>query len=303
MTKISAEDEKTSISFSLEIFPPRTSTGNEDLLKQLPLLEAIKPRTLCVTSGAGGSNKGRTLETIKALDGAASANPTAHLTCAGSSKEETHNSLDQYARENIFNIVALRGDPNEATTNTSDIDEYGGASEFVSGIRNRRDGHKFHISVAAYPETHPKAHSKKADIANLKAKIDHGADLILTQFFFEPDIFFRFMDDIGKVGIEAPVAPGIMVISNFERICNFASKCGASIPSWMAERFSDLPPGSDQANAIAEELAVTQCSALADQGIRMFHFYTLNRIDLTTPICQSLINTYGSTDKMNRSQL
>jgi len=298
MTEISTENQKSSMSFSLEIFPPQTSKGNADLLKQLPLLEAIKPRTICVTSGAGGSNKGRTLETIKALDGASSADPTAHLTCLGSSKEETHNSLDQYAREIIFNIVALRGDPNEKTAAASDIDEYKSASEFVSGIRSRRDGHKFHISVAAYPETHPKAHSKETDIANLKAKIDHGADLILTQFFFEPDIFFRFLDEIGKVGIEAPIAPGVMVISNFERICNFAAKCGASIPDWMTKRFSGLAPGSDQANAIAKEIALDQCSALADQGIRIFHFYTLNRIDLTASICQSLITTYGSAENI-----
>ncbi|MCH1512368.1 MAG: methylenetetrahydrofolate reductase [Acidimicrobiales bacterium] len=302
MTKISREDQKASLSFSLEIFPPRTDSGNKVLLQQLPLLETIKPRTICVTSGAGGSNKGRTLKTIKALDGAASANPTAHLTCSGSSKEETHNSLDQYASENIFNIVALRGDPSEKMINTSDVDEYENAAEFVSGIRSRRDGHKFHISVAAYPEIHPKARSKEADVANLKAKIDHGADLILTQFFFEPDIFFRFMDDIEKVGIEAPIAPGIMVISNFERICNFASKCGASIPEWMTERFFGLAPGSDQANVIAEEIALDQCSALADQGIRKFHFYTLNRIDLTAPICQSLMNTYSSAQNMDSSQ-
>jgi len=282
------------LSFSLELFPPKTDKGSENLLAQIPLVNAIGPRTLCVTSGAGGTGNNRTLSTIKAIEGKTNVPLTAHLTCIADDRSETQHLLDDYAEESIFNIVALRGDTNEAEIGPPDVDSYGNAAALVRGIRSRRDGDQFHISVAGYPEVHPKAYSKKADLESLKTKVGEGADLIISQFFFDPEIFLRFLDDTERFGIDVPIVPGIIVISDFSRISNFAAKCGAHIPDEIAHRFSTVDAGSEEANSLAGEVATQQCLQLIESGVRTFHFYTLNQLDLVVPICESLLNEFSS---------
>ena len=298
MNKITEKVPETSVAFSFELFPPKSDTGNRNLLTQMQLVERIKPRALCVTSGAGGTGNNRTLETIKSLESAGGSNLTAHLTCVGSTKSQTQHSLDRYAQEGIFDIVALRGDLNENHHDLSTQDSYGNATNLVRGIRNRSDGDQFHVSVAGYPETHPKATSEKADLENLKGKVNEGADLVLTQFFFDPTIFFRFIESTDRLGIHVPVVPGIIIASNFHRVFNFAEKCGTHVPDSIIKKFDEVESGSETANRIATEITLQQCSQLLENGIRMFHFYTLNRLDLVVPVCESIQGDIPSSPKL-----
>ena len=297
MAKNYVKSRKEHLSFSLELFPPKTDRGRESLLGQIPLVESIKPRTLSVTSGAGGTGNNRTLSTIKAIKEKTDVPLTAHVTCIADDKVDTQHSLDEYTDEGIYNILALRGDPNESEPDSPAIDSYGSAAALVRGIRSRSDGDQFYISVAGYPEVHPKAQSKKTDLESLKTKVAEGADLIITQFFFDPLIFLKFLEETEESGINAPIVPGIIVISDFSRIANFAAKCGTHIPDWIAGRFAGIEPGSEEANSLAEEITTQQCSQLMEHGIRMFHFYTLNRLDLVVPICEKLLGGYSSQSK------
>ena len=298
MKKISEKTSKPPIEFSFELFPPKSAAGETNLHNQIQLVERIKPRTLCVTSGAGGSGNNRTLETIKSLESAGSVNLTAHLTCAGATKTQTQYSLDRYAHEGIFDIVALRGDLNENHHGLSNLDGYGNATNLVRGIRNRSDGDQFHISVAGYPETHPKARSEKADLENLKRKVDEGADLILTQFFFDPEIFFRFIESTDKLGIHVPIVPGVIIASNFHRVFNFAEKCGTHVPDSIVRKFDGVESGSETAKRIATEITLQQCSQLLEKDTRMFHFYTLNLLDIVVPVCEWLQGNIPSSPKL-----
>ena len=293
------EVREGTLSLSVELSPPKTDAGLQNLQTQISLLDTINPRTICVTSGAGGTDNIQTFSTIKHLEKYTSAPPTAHLTCVANTKSETQKTLDQYSKEDICNIVALRGDPKETSGTSAPPNGYANAAELVRGIRDRQDGNRFHISVAGYPEVHPKAKSKKADIESLKVKIDEGADLILTQFFFDPSNFFSFLEDLHKSRIDVPVVPGIILISDFPRIRNFAAKCGANIPDWISNRFTDTEIGSESANAIAEELALQQCTTLIENGVQMLHFFTLNRLDLTVRTCESLLNEFCSLKASN----
>ena len=283
--------------FSFELFPPKSEIGEKNLLSQIHLVERIKTRAICVTSGAGGSGNDRTLKTIKSLENNVSSNLTAHLTCIAATKNQTHQSLDRYAQEGIFNIVALRGDLNEDQNDLTTLDSYGNAANLVRGIRNRNDGDQFHISVAGYPETHPKAKSRKSDLENLKEKVDAGADLILTQFFFDPVTFLQFIEDTDRVGINVPIIPGLIIPSNFHRVFKFAEKCGTHIPDSLIKKFDGVESGSETANRIAAEITLQQCSHLSENGIRSFHFYTLNRLDLVVPVCELLQEGISSSPK------
>ncbi len=297
MEKISEQISETDTEFSFELFPPKSETGEKNLLNQIHLVDRIKTRALCVTSGAGGSGNDRTLQTIKSLENKTNSNLAAHLTCIAATKNQTQKSLDNYAQEGIFNIVALRGDLNEDQNNLTTLDSYGNATNLVRGIRNRSDSNQFHISVAGYPETHPKAKSRKSDLENLKGKVDEGADLILTQFFFDPIVFFQFVEDTDRVGINIPIIPGLIIPTNFHRVFNFAEKCGAHIPDSIVKKFDGVESGSETANRIATEITVQQCSQLSENGIRSFHFYTLNRLDLVVPVCEILQEGISSSPK------
>ncbi len=283
------------LSFSLELFPPKTDKGVKNLLRQLPLVEDIQPRTVCITSGAGGTGNNRTLSTIRTIQSHTNIPPTAHLTCVANEKKEIQDSLNEYAQEGIYRIVALRGDPNEQDPLPPPTDSYGDAAALVQGIRNRSDGDLFHISVAGYPEVHPKAQSRKSDLLNLKRKVDEGADLILTQFFFEPEIYLQFVEATENLTIDVPIVPGIIVISDFPRISRFAAKCGATIPKWITDRFTNFDADSKDTTSLAKQIAIQQCSKLIENGVRTFHFYTLNQLDLIAGICETLQSEHAPT--------
>lgn len=292
MSKKGKERDKAGIFFSLELFPPRTDKGSEVLFSQLPLVERIKPRTICVTSGAGGTGNNRTLSTIKSIKPQTDIPLTAHLTCIGSRRSETQQALDEYAEERIYNIVALRGDLDTTESHPSADDSYGSAAALVRGIRSRRDGNQFHISVAGYPEVHPKAQSRKADLDILKRKVEEGADCILTQFFFDPVIYLQFLEATERLRIDVPIVPGIIAISDFPRISSFAEKCGATMPEWIVDRLASIDPRSEDAISLAKEITIQQCSQLIENGVRMFHFYTLNQLGLIASICETLEKEY-----------
>lgn len=281
------------LSFSLELFPPKTDKGTANLLRQLPLVEKINVRTITVTSGAGGSGNNRTFSTVKSIRSKTTAPPTPHVTCIGNDKNETQHILDLYAEERIYDILALRGDTNEVEVASPANDSYGTAASLVRGVRERSDGDQFHISVAGYPEVHPKAQSRKADLDNLKRKVDEGADLILTQFFFDPKTYLDFLVDTEALGIDTPIVPGIILLTDFPRISSFAEKCGATIPDWITGRFTNIEPNSNDAVSLAKEITIRQCSELVENGVRMFHLYTMNRLDSIASICETLQNEFA----------
>ncbi len=281
------------LSFSLELFPPKTDKGTANLLRQLPLVEKINVRTITVTSGAGGSGNNRTFSTVKSIRSKTTAPPTPHVTCIGNDKNETQHILDLYAEERIYDILALRGDTNEVEVASPANDSYGTAASLVRGVRERSDGDQFHISVAGYPEVHPKAQSRKADLDNLKRKVDEGADLILTQFFFDPKTYLDFLVDTEALGIDTPIVPGIILLTDFPRISSFAEKCGATIPDWITGRFANIEPNSKDAVSLAKEITIRQCSELVENGVRMFHLYTMNRLDSIASICETLQNEFA----------
>ena len=281
------------LSFSLELFPPKTDKGTANLLRQLPLVEKINVRTITVTSGAGGSGNNRTFSTVKSIRSKTTAPPTPHVTCIGNDKNETQHILDLYAEERIYDIIALRGDTNEVEVASPANDSYGTAASLVRGVRERSDGDQFHISVAGYPEVHPKAQSRKADLDNLKRKVDEGADLILTQFFFDPKTYLDFLVNTEALGIDTPIVPGIILLTDFPRISSFAEKCGATIPDWITGRFANIEPNSKDAVSLAKEITIRQCSELVENGVRMFHLYTMNRLDSIASICETLQNEFA----------
>ena len=274
---------------SFEYFPANTDAGTEQLIRTAGTLADVAPRFVSVTYGAGGTTQERTLRSIQAISPVAGAPIAGHLTCVGASRSEIHEVVDAYAAAGVRHIVALRGDaPADATDGGVHPDGYTTAAELVAGIRSRDDGDSWRISVAAYPEIHPKAASAAADLDNLAAKFDAGADEALTQFFFDTDAFLRFHDAARDHGIDSPIVPGIMPVTDFGKISNFAGRCGTRIPGWMSELFDGLDDTPEIRAMVATTLAVEQCRRLAEHGITSLHLYTMNRADLSAAICRSL---------------
>jgi len=277
---------KTDVEVSFEFFPTSTHAGADNLSDCARALDQLAPSFFSVTYGAGGSTKDRTNDTVANVRASTSSDVAAHLTCIAATKDETHGVLDSYRESGIHRIVALRGDPPDGADQTAS--GYVDAAELVEGIRGRTDGSIFDISVAAYPETHPKAVSRAKDIDNLKRKLDAGADRAITQFFFNTDEYFRFTDDCRSAGISAPIIPGIMPITNFERVSGFASRCGTTIPPWMPELFGGLDKAPEIHSLIAATVAAEQCRQLSEHGVRQFHFYTMNKPELSLAVCRTL---------------
>lgn len=277
----------TDIAVSFEFFPPKTEKMQETLWNSIKRLEPLGPRFVSVTYGAGGSTRERTHDTVVRIRRETSLEPAAHLTCVGSSRAEIDAVARAYWDAGIRHIVALRGDPPEGIGQkyTPHPEGYAYASDLVAGLKKIAD---FEISVAAYPETHPEAPSPEADIENLKRKIDAGATRAITQYFFDVDDFRRFMDRVRAAGIDVPIVPGILPVTNFAQVVKFSRMCGATIPDWMAELFEGLDDDPETRKLVAATLAAEQCRALAADGVREFHFYTLNRADLTFAICHIL---------------
>jgi methylenetetrahydrofolate reductase (NADPH) len=273
------------IEVSFEFFPPKTEKMEETLWASIARLAPLGPRFVSVTYGAGGSTRERTHATVVRILKETSLTPAAHLTCVGASCAEVLEVADRYWDAGIRHIVALRGDPPEGQTYEAHPDGFAYAVDLVKGLR---DAHDFEISVAAYPETHPQAPSPAADLDNLKRKIDAGATRAITQFFFDAEVYFRFMDRVRAAGISVPVVPGILPVTNFAQVTKFAGLCGAAVPGWLARRFEGLDEDPETRRLVAATVAAEQCRALQDGGVREFHFYTLNRADLTYAICHIL---------------
>ena len=274
------------VAVSFEFFPPKGPKGAETLRKTAAQLEGYSPDFVSVTYGAGGSTQDTTLATVAELNERPALNVASHLTCVGASKDTVHQVAEQFLERGITRIVALRGDGGPPGTPFEPHPEgYRNAAELVAGLQKVAD---FDISVAAYPEVHPDAVSAEADIDNLKRKLDAGANRAITQFFFRPEAFFRFRDKAVAAGITAPIIPGILPVSNFKSAKKFAQSCGAQVPASMEKLFTGLDDDAQLRTNVATTLAAEFCGQLYAGGVRDFHFYTLNRAEITSGVCHLL---------------
>jgi len=274
------------IAVSFEFFPPKNEKMEAQLWEAVETLAPLRPEFVSVTYGAGGSTRTRTHATVERIIREAGLPAAAHLTCVEASRDEIREVAEQYWEVGVRHIVALRGDP--TTPGGSFVphpDGYASAAELVAGLKRIAP---FEISVAAYPETHPEAQSAEADVDNLQRKLDAGADRAITQFFFDPDHFFGFRERLAARGIDAPLVPGILPVSNVAQTRKFAAQCGAAIPAWMEGLFEGLDERPDARKLVAATLAAEFCRRLYAGGVRDFHFYTLNRAELAYAICHLL---------------
>lgn len=279
-------DTRGDIAVSFEFFPPKTATMEATLWASVGMLAPLAPRFVSVTYGAGGSTRERTHALVERITRDTPLKAAAHLTCVEASCEEVDAIARAYWEAGVRHIVALRGDPPRAGERFCPrADGYSGAAELVAGLKRLAN---FEISVGAYPEGHPEAASPQADIDHLKRKLDAGATRAITQFFFEPDIFFRFRDACAAAGITAELTPGILPVVNFAQAAKFAAQCGASVPAWMARQFEGLDDLPAARQLVAATIAAELCRRLYAGGVRHFHFYTLNRAELAYAICHLL---------------
>ena len=269
--------------FSFEFFPPKTPEGAEKLSKVRDTLGALNPKYFSVTFGAGGSTQQGTFDTITSIQ-EAGFNAAPHLSCIGSTKENIREILKSYMDKGINRIVALRGD---MPSGTHDIGEFRFANELVDFIRNETNDH-FHIEVAAYPEFHPQATSAEDDLNNFKRKIEAGANSAITQYFFNPDAYFRFVDDCEDLNIAVPIVPGIMPITNYTQLARFSDMCGSEIPRWIRKRLESYGDDKDSIKAFGEEVISEMCQQLLEAGAPGLHFYTMNVTAPTLAIWKNL---------------
>jgi len=268
---------------SFEFFPPKTAQMEESLWAAIRRLEVLAPRFVSVTYGAGGTTRERTHETVCRIQSETGLTAAAHLTCIGATRAEVDEVARHYWDSGIRHVVALRGDPPEGDARYEPHrGGYPYAVDLVAGLRKVAD---FEISVAAYPETHPEARSATVDLDNLKRKIDAGATRAITQFFFEADSYLRFRDRAGAAGIDVPIVPGILPVTNYRQLLGFAGRCGAAVPDWLGAAFEGLDDDVDTRRLIGAAIAADQCRRLRAAGVNEFHFYTLNRADLTYAVC------------------
>jgi methylenetetrahydrofolate reductase (NADH) len=270
---------------SFEFFPPKTDALEHQLWTCIRRLESLGPRFVSVTYGAGGSTRVRTHATVARIVQETCLVPAAHLTCVGATRAEVDEVARQYWEAGVRHIVALRGDPPPGSAYEPHPGGYAYAADLVAGLKRVAD---FEISVAAYPEMHPAAINAGADLDNLKRKLDAGATRAITQFFFDLSGFLRFMDRVRKAGVTIPISPGIMPVTNFKGLKKMAGPIGIQLPGWLANLFDGLDKDPDTRRLLACSVATEMCARLAEEGFSDFHFYTLNRADLTYAICRVL---------------
>ncbi|MGB5512321.1 MAG: methylenetetrahydrofolate reductase [Woeseiaceae bacterium] len=276
--------ERPSVSF--EFFPPNSEQMEATLWDSIGRLAELEPRFVSVTYGADGSTRERTHAAVARLVAETNLTPAPHLTCIGAARGEIDDIAREYWDMGVRHLVALRGDaPKDSGRYEPAADGYAYASDLVAGLRKIAD---FDISVAAYPEVHPEAPDADFDLDNLKRKLDAGATRAITQFFFDVDLFLAFRDRCAAVGIESSIVPGILPITRFPQLERFASMCGASVPDWLRDRFAGLDDDVETRQMIAASVAIEQARILEKEGIDEFHFYTLNRSELTYAICHAL---------------
>jgi methylenetetrahydrofolate reductase (NADPH) len=272
---------------SFEFFPPKTAEMETTLWEAVTRLAPLAPSFVSVTYGAGGSTRERTHATVKRIIAETPLAPAAHLTCVAADRAEVDRVIRSYVAAGVRHIVALRGDPvgGVAERYAPHPQGYRNAADLVAGIKRIAD---IELSVAAYPEKHPDSPSVEADIDMLQAKVDAGAGRAITQFFFDNDLYFRYLDRVRARGITIPVVPGILPVQNFKQMRVFAERCGASVPAWLSDRFAGLDADAATRRLIAAAVAAEQVVDLVDRGITDFHFYTMNRADLVFAICHLL---------------
>lgn len=280
------ETSKTNIDVSFEFFPPSTAAMEKTLWDSIEHLGVLNPRFVSVTYGADGSTRERTHAAVGRILTETDLTAAPHLTCVGASKAEIDEIAREYWDMGVRHIVALRGDPaKDANGYSPHPDGYAYASDLVAGLKKIAD---FEISVAAYPEVHPEAASAADDLDNLKRKLDAGASRAITQFFFDVERYFRFRDICAQAGIESEVVPGILPITRFPQLQRFAEQCGATVPAWLRERFDGLEDDPETRKLIAASVVIEQVALLKKEGVEEFHFYTLNRHELTYAICHAI---------------
>jgi methylenetetrahydrofolate reductase (NADPH) len=289
------------INVSFEFFPPKTEEMERTLWEAVTRLAPLSPNFVSVTYGAGGSTRERTHATVKRILDETALVPAAHLTCVAATREEVDAVVRNYWEVGVRHIVALRGDPTGGVgaRYTPHPGGYLNAADLVAGIKRARD---IEVSVAAYPEKHPDSPSVAADIDMLAAKVDAGAARAMTQFFFENDHYFRYLERVRARGIDIPIVPGILPVQNFKQTKTFAERCGASVPRWLAERFDGLENDPATRKLIAAAVAAEQVVDLVDRGVSDFHFYTMNRADLVFAVCHLLGLRPQSTDAPERAK-
>ncbi len=272
---------------SFEFFPPKSPEMEQKLWDSVQRLAPVNPRFVSVTYGAGGSTRERTHSIIKRMVDETSLSPAGHITCVAASKAEIDDVLRGYWDAGVRRIVALRGDPTAGIGAKYEPHPggYAYASDLIAGARRIGD---FDVSVGCYPEVHPNAKSLQEEVDNLKRKLDAGADRAITQFFFVPDVYFRFLDAVRSAGIDAPIVPGVMLQSNFKGLKRMATLCGAAIPDRVAELYDGLDDDAETRDLVTAHIAADLCNRLAEQGVDQFHFYTMNRAGLSLSTCRLL---------------
>ena len=274
------------LKISFEFFPPKTDQMAKTLWASVERLAPLNPRFVSVTYGAGGSTRERTHSTVTRIARDTGLKAAAHLTCVNATRNEVHEVARNYWDVGIRHIVALRGDPPEGeTAYAPNAEGYAYASDLVRGLKDIAD---FEISVAAYPEIHPEAMSPEDDLDNLKRKLDAGATRAITQYFFDAGVYLGFIERVRRAGIDVEIVPGILPVTNFSQVVKFSKMCGASVPTWMERLFEGLDNDPETRRLVAATAAAEQCRLLHDEGVDSFHFYTLNRADLSFAICHIL---------------
>ncbi len=269
---------------SFEFFPPKTEQAADNLRDTINKLAKLKPGFCSVTFGAGGSTREKTFETVVEIQENTGIEAAPHISCIASTKDNIRAVLQAYQAKGIRHVVALRGD---MPSGMMCAGEFRYANELVEFIRNETGSH-FHIEVAAYPEVHPQATNAKADLINFKHKVDAGANAAITQYFYNPDAYFRFVDDCTKLGISIPIAPGIMPITNYTQLSRFSESCGAEIPRWVRKRLEMFGDDRLAIRAFGVDVVTELCRRLLEQGVPGLHFYTLNQSEACLAIWKNL---------------
>lgn len=275
------------IRVSFEFFPPKTEEMGARLWETVKRLEPLAPKFVSVTYGAGGTTRERTARTVRRVLDETRLTPAAHLTCVDASREEVDAVIADFVAMGVSNFVALRGDPaaGVGTRYRPHPQGYANGAELVAALRRAGD---FDISVSAYPEKHPESPDFATDIDMLKRKVDNGATRAITQFFFDNDLYERYVERARRAGIFVPIVPGVLPVHNFAQVANFAARCGAHVPNWLAERFEGLQNDPQTHMLVAAAVAAEQVLDLVERGVADFHFYTMNRADLAIAICHMI---------------
>lgn len=275
------------LNVSFEFFPPKTGDMESQLWESISRLAPFRPDFVSVTYGAGGTTRQPTLNTVRRILESTELSPAAHLTCVGATREEADEVIREFAEAGVRRFVALRGDPvgGVGTAYKPHPGGYANAAELVAGLRSISD---FDVSVSAYPEKHPESPDFATDIDLLKRKVDNGATRAITQFFFDNDLYERYVERVRRAGIYVPIVPGILPVHSFPQVARFAGMCGASIPPWLAARFDGLENDPQTRALVAAAVAADQVMDLVERGVHDFHFYTMNRAQLVYAICHLL---------------